>query len=314
MEQFLTLGRNDELVLRPITGPEELDFFNRLPYALNEELAEDLTTRRRRSEWLWLALRGDEIVARAGWWSRPGADDPELMDIFDLTGSADDGVRLLEAALAAVVAGATPPEFGRFVPGDWRDHEDVERGVRDRMSALERVGARLFVERLRLEWLPGTPIAEPSGRLTFRAVREPAELIALMTLVLDGTLDAHSLAELTRMTAQQSAEEQFHNVFDAYTSPHAWWQIAETPLGEPVGFVIPAHNGYHSIIAYIGVVPAHRGRGYIDDLLAEGTRLLAAEGVPRIRAATDVANLPMARAFTRAGYATFERKIDMTWH
>jgi RimJ/RimL family protein N-acetyltransferase len=48
-------------------------------------------------------------------------------------------------------------------------------------------------------------------------------------------------------------------------------------------------------------------------VLAEGTRILAAQGVPRIRAATDVGNAPMAKAFARAGYATFERQLDMTW-
>ena len=44
----------------------------------------------------------------------------------------------------------------------------------------------------------------------------------------------------------------------------------------------------------------------------EYSRLLAAQDVPRIRAATDVGNAPMA-AFARAGYVTFERQIDMTW-
>ena len=77
--------------------------------------------------------------------------------------------------------------------------------------------------------------------------------------------------------------------------------------------MIPGHNGYNPIIAYIGVVPAHRGHGYIDDLLAEGTRLLVEQGVPRIRAATDVGNTPMAAAFARAGYVIFERQIDMAW-
>jgi hypothetical protein len=51
------------------------------------------------------------------------------------------------------------------------------------MRALERVGARLFVERLRLEWRPGTPVPALSGRLNFRPVRSPSELIELMTLV-----------------------------------------------------------------------------------------------------------------------------------
>ena len=78
-------------------------------------------------------------------------------------------------------------------------------------------------------------------------------------------------------------------------------------------FVIPGRNSYNAIIAYIGVVPAHRGHGYIDDILAEGTRILAAEGVPRIRANTDVGNFPMEAAFARAGYETYQRQIDLTW-
>jgi hypothetical protein len=75
------------------------------------------------------------------------------------------------------------------------------------MAALERVGARLFVQRLRLEWRPGTPVAELSGRLTIRPVRQPGELVELMTLVLDGTLGAHSRDDLTRMTPGQAARE-----------------------------------------------------------------------------------------------------------
>jgi RimJ/RimL family protein N-acetyltransferase len=309
----LTLHQPD-LTLRTITGPDELDLFNTLPYVINDEVGGDLAAGRRRPEWLWLALRGDRVVARAGWWSRAGDQPPLLMDIFDIDGDADDGVRLLKTALPAVVpAGATPPQYARFLPPDWRDHQHARQAVEDRMGALEHAGARLFVERLRLEWRPGTPVAELSGRLTFRPVRNAGELIELMTLVLDGTLDAHSRDDLTRMPPRQAAQKQYRNELERYSSPHEWWRTATLPDGEPVGFVIPAHNGYNPIIAYLGVVPAHRGHGYIHDVLAAGTGLLAAQNVPRIRAATDVGNAPMAAAFARAGYVTFERQIDMTW-
>ena len=77
--------------------------------------------------------------------------------------------------------------------------------------------------------------------------------------------------------------------------------------------MIPAHNGYYPIIAYLGVVPAHRGNGYIGEILAEGTRVLAANDVPTIHASTDLGNVPMARAFHRAGWLTTGRQIDMTW-
>jgi RimJ/RimL family protein N-acetyltransferase len=212
-----------------------------------------------------------------------------------------------------VPAGATPPTYGRFLPADWRDHQHTRQAADDRMAALERAGAKLFVERLRLEWRPGTPVTGLSGRLAFRPVRNPAELIELMTLVLEGTLDAHSRDDLTRMTPRQAAQEQYHNELERYASPHQWWRIATLPDGEPVGFVIPAHNGYNPIIAYLGVVPAHRGHGYSHDVLAAGTSLLAAQNVSQIRAATDVGNAPMAAAFAQAGYVTFERQIDMTW-
>ena len=303
-----------DLTLRPITGPDELDLFNSLPYVLNDEVGSDMAAGRRRPEWLWLAQRGDRVVARAGWWSRAGDRHPLLMDIFDIDGDIDDGVRLLKTALAVVVpAGTTPPQYLRFLPADWREHQHTRQAVDDRMGVLQRAGAKLFVERLRLEWRPGTPVAELSGRLTFRPVRNQGELIELMTLVLDGTLDAHSRDDLTRMTRRQAARERYHDEFESYASPHEWWRIATLPDGEPVGFVIPAHNGYHPVIAYLGVVPAHRGHGYIHDVLAVGTSLLAAQNVPRIRAATDVGNTPMAAAFARAGYVNFERQIDMTW-
>jgi RimJ/RimL family protein N-acetyltransferase len=299
MEHALT-----SLTIRPAVMPGELDTFNCFDYVLNREITGDLAAGRRRPEWLWLALRGDRVTARAAWWSRPGDEHPLIMDIFDVAdGHLDDGLRLLEAALPAPA-----PEFTRFVEPDWR-----RSGADTWMDVLERAGAKLFVERLRLQWDPGTPIPSPAGRLVFRRPRDAGELIDLMTLVLEGSLDAYSRDELTRMTPRECAEQQYHTELERYPSPQDWWRIAALPGGEPVGFVIPAHNGYNPIIAYIGVAPAHRGHGYIDDVLAEGTRLLAGEQVPRIRAATDVGNRPMAAAFARAGYTTFQRQVDMAW-
>jgi RimJ/RimL family protein N-acetyltransferase len=315
----LTAQQHD-LTLRPISGREELDLFSRLPYVLNEELAGDLDAGRRRPEWMWVALRGDRLVARAAWWSRPQDDAPFLLDVFDTDDVTDvherldTGVRLLKTAMAEVVApGAPVPQYSRFIPPGWRDDPAARQVVEDRMAVLERTGARLFVERLRLEWRPDGPLPPPSTRLAFRPFSDTDELLALMTGVLDGTLDAHSREDLTRMSAREAAAAHYGDELAHYASPRAWWRIATLPDGEPVGFVIPARNSYNAIIAYLAVLPAHRGNGYVDDVLGEGTRILAAQNVPRIRAATDLGNVPMARAFQRAGYINFEREINMIW-
>jgi RimJ/RimL family protein N-acetyltransferase len=318
-------GQDGLVIMRPITGPEELDLFCRLPYELNDELAGDLEAGRRRPEWLWVAMHGDQLVARAGWWAREGDSAPMYLDIFDLDDGdgldpaeqadrIEAGVQLLTTAMSQVVpAGATQPEYSLFVSAGWRDDAVERRAVENRMTALQRTGAELFVERLRLEWRPTSPVPERGDRLDFRAVGERDELVQLMTEVLDGTLDAHSRDDLTRMSARQVAAEQYDGKLAGYPSPRDWWRVATLRSGEPVGFVIPARNDYNAIIAYIGVLPAHRGSGYIDDILAAGTRILAEQDVPRIRAATDVENVPMARAFARAGYVNFQRQINMRW-
>jgi RimJ/RimL family protein N-acetyltransferase len=317
----LTVEPHD-LTLRPISGRDELHLFTGLSNALSDgfddEFDGDLAEGRRRPEWMWVALRGDRLVARAAWWTRPGRDLPLLLDVFDLDAETPDrvetGVRLLRAAMAELVApGARPPEYSRYVAPGWRDDPALRRPVDERMAALERLGARLFVERLRLEWRPGTPVPEPGGRLAFRPVGDRAELVALMTEVMDGTLDAHGRDELTRMPAREAAVAQYEDELARYDSPREWWRIATLPDGEPVGFVVPARNPYNAIIAYLGVRPKYRGNGYVDEILAEGTRVLADEGVPRIRASTDLGNVPMARSFQRAGYVAFEHQINMTW-
>lgn len=214
---------------------------------------------------------------------------------------------------ATLPTGSRPPEYSRFVPPDWRENVSIRQAVEARMAVLERTGARLFVERLRLEWRPQSPVPEPSGRLVFRAVHDDEELVALMASVLDGTLDAHGRDDLTRMSVHEAALRHYEDGLARCTSPRDWWRIAALPHGEPVGFVVPARNDYNPIIAYIAVLLSHRGNGYIDEILAEGTRVLAEQGVPRIRASTDLGTIPMANAFRRAGYINFEREINMTW-
>jgi RimJ/RimL family protein N-acetyltransferase len=307
----------NDITIRSLSGAEELDLFCALTYTLDGELADDLARDLRRPQWMWVAQRGGLLAGRAAWWGSGDDAAPSVLDILDVTDAPDRvdvGVRLLKGALSEIIpAGAHPPEYIRFIPPDWREHARSRRVVEDRMAIAGQAGAQLVAERFRFEWRPGMPIAAPTGRVAFRRVGDDGELLDLMTLAMDGTLDAHSRQDLARMSAREGAVRHLREELACYSSPRQWWQIATLPGGEPAGFVIPARNDYGAIIAYLGVVPAHRGNGYINEILAEGTRILAAHDVPRIRASTDLGNVPMARAFARAGWVNFERSISMTW-
>ncbi len=316
----MTVGQPD-LIVRPLAGRDELELFCQIPYFTNTEIERDLDSGHRRLEWLWVALRDGQLAARAGWWGR-AAGPPEFLDVFDiaddLPGGADSraglGAELLLTAMRQVIApGGRIPEYSRFVPADWRDHAESRRVVQDRMAAAELAGARLLVERLRLEWRARTPLPPGSRRITFRPADDQAELTTLLVGVLDGTLDAHDRATLTRESPEQATARRLADELTRYQSPRDWWRIAARADGQPVGFVIPAHNGSHPIIAYLGVLPAHRGKGYAAEILAEGTRILAGQGAGRIEADTDLGNLPMAAAFERTGWCVFGHEINMTW-
>jgi RimJ/RimL family protein N-acetyltransferase len=56
------------------------------------------------------------------------------------------------------------------------------------------------------------------------------------------------------------------------------------------------------------VVPEQRGRGLAGALVRRATHRLAGAGATEIRADCDRENVPMARAFARAGYEQFARR------
>ncbi len=214
----------------------------------------------------------------------PGRCDtsPLLLDVLDVDDTAGDVDRtgvlehlLRTASAAPLPGGGTPPEYLRVVPSDWREDADSRRTAWELMAAVERTGGSLLVERLRFEWTPPSPVPAAGGRLRFRPARDEEEILGLMVRALDGTLDAHDRADLEHSTAEQVAAENWKLEFSEYTTPRSWWRVATLPDGEPVGFVLPARNDYHPMIGYIAVLPGHRGHGYIDEVLAGGTRVLA---------------------------------------
>jgi RimJ/RimL family protein N-acetyltransferase len=120
-----------------------------------------------------------------------------------------------------------------------------------------------------------------------------------------GSLDAITRREIAAQGADRQAREDFA-LYRDMPGDRAWWRLAYTGDGQLAGMILPNRNPYGAVVGYLGVLPARRGQGYIDDLVAETTRFHAARGEPRITATTDTTNQPMAAAFRRAGYQETE--------
>jgi RimJ/RimL family protein N-acetyltransferase len=280
-----------------------------------------LDQREYRPEWTWVAeaTAGGEPLAVAVWWGEPRDSWPSALDAVLVPGpdAGRPGIAasLLTAAHAAyAAAGVTePPAFHVFLPGDWQSRPDVVTALAWREQAARAAGLVASLERLRYEWTPAAGLPAPPGRLVLRPEPDDEVFADLLRRVLSGTLDTTSARAAAVTGAEAQAREDVAFYRDKMLGDRAWWRVAEAPDGDLVGFGIASRNVDFPVIGYLGVVPEHRGHGYVDEILAGITRLLAAEiGAEVIRADTDLVNRPMAAAFERAGYRNFARRLVLS--
>ncbi|THA34986.1 MULTISPECIES: GNAT family N-acetyltransferase [unclassified Streptomyces] len=300
----------DRAVAYPADGPVE---------ALSaDKIREELAENRFRPEWIWCAEdENGEILARALWWGRADSERPIALDCLQVRESVADPAGVAAALLAAGhEAFGNLPLYNVSLPGDWRTRPDLVEAVAWRQEAAYRAGLTREIERLRYEWTlpqlpPGVPpadgTAEPTGRLVFREGTDEEFLEAFVRLSA-GSLDLATQHELRSMDAEQLAREDMEFYLDC-PGERSWWRLADLPDGTLAGMAIPSATPYHRNVGYLGVVPEQRGRGLIDEILAEITRFHAAAGAERITATTDTVNVPMAAAFDRAGYEVTEIRL-----
>jgi RimJ/RimL family protein N-acetyltransferase len=279
-----------------------------------------------RPEWTWIAEDGGDgaVLAAAIWWGRPGEAAPDTLDglfAHDSLNRDERAVvagRLIAAAHRAFAAagratGGATPDFHVLLPADWRGRRDVVTALSWRWDAAMRAGLTEELERLRFVWTNAAGLPRDSGRLTFGAEPDDGVFEDLFCRVLDGTLDAttRKTADAVGPRAQARLDVAFYR--DKMPGDRGWWRVARTRDGEAVGFGIPSRNSDFPVVGYLGVLPEHRGHGYVGDILAEITRVLVAEaGAQIIHADTDLANQPMAAAFERAGYRNFARRVVLS--
>jgi ribosomal protein S18 acetylase RimI-like enzyme len=305
------------LVVRPI-GPDEVDLFTSFadasPLGLKPPLEMYLDGLHKwyRPEWSWVALRDGEVVARVAFSGQPEADLPFAMGSLEIgtrPSRVETGVALIRTAYAAMTGGGTGddgrPEYRQFLPVDWHEHAGMRAAVDDRCTVVRLAGLRFLVERVELRWTAQSGAALPprSGRLAFRPVQDDAEVLAVVRGTLDGTLDAHARRDVARLGVDAAARA----IVDELPGPRSLVRLAYDPAGRCVGITVPGLGPWGPDIAYVGVLPEHRGNGYADELLLEASHLLAEGGAEEIEATTDVGNAPMAAVFARCGYVVVDR-------
>ncbi|MEV4949391.1 GNAT family N-acetyltransferase [Streptomyces sp. NPDC053755] len=266
-----------------------------------------------RPEWCLVAEDGaGRLVGSVVLWTLPGQDVPYACVLFEAPADEPEtGAALLEAAVAkARACGADELEHVVDSPAQapqfQRDPE--RRGVLLRESGFRVVrDGRRFALRV-----PGTLPAD-DDRLTFRSLADlgPEPFVDLLAELLAETADARLGADVKRWGARQAAARLFEETAELRHEP-AWWEIGYDADGSPAVISLPAENPSVAVIGFVGVAPAHRGKGYAASAVVRGTRILAANGAEEIRGDCDAANTAMAKAFTRAGYENFADRLEFS--
>jgi GNAT superfamily N-acetyltransferase len=295
-----------ELVIRPLAAGEEhlFDSYEApdvVGFAIFGRTYADMAAKNEyRPEWTWVALRDSRVVARAAWWAGPDDTEPSTLDWFDFTDPAD-GEALLRAVPFKV-------EYCLALPGRWRSDPKALAAGLARIDVAERVGMKPLVERYRYTWTPADGLPERPGRLEFRQEPDDEVIVEVLKRVQDGSLDAHKVEDLKRLTPDEAARAELQELY-WFPAPREWWLLAYTPSGELVGITVPSRNYGGPVVGFIGVVANQRGHGYAYDLLVECSHRLVEEGAEQIAADTDATNFPMAANFKKAGYPITQERV-----
>jgi RimJ/RimL family protein N-acetyltransferase len=190
----------------------------------------------------------------------------------------------------------------------WQEWPDLRNDV------LREAGFGVARDTTRFEWLPElAPEAKGASRLQFRGLEEleTAAFVAAVRAVTEGTLDQRIGDERDEAGPEAHAREFVAEMEELGRLP-GWWQLGYDTGGDLVGLMMLSGNMDWATIGYVGVVPARRGEGFIDDLLVKGAAMLRETGIGRAIADTDLANRPMEAALRRHGWREFATRREYT--
>ena len=253
----------------------------------------------------WFVCAGDSSAVL---WSLPGADVPSNVVLIQTDwsdGELAEG-RSLMARVHELASRLGAGELGHTIdsPPVAPQHQDHAEA---RVRLLEATGYEMVRDGLR--WLLLSPSADAGdGPLTFRTIAEAGQdaYADAIAVTFQGTPDAELNLDVEQHGAREAARRYLED-HKALEHRPEWFELGYAG-DELAGVIMGARNPTSAVIAYVGVVPAQRGRGFAPALVRRGTARLAAAGATEIRGDCDRDNVAMARAFERAGYTQFARR------
>lgn len=268
-----------------------------------------------RPDWCFLIEDGHTTVGRIGFLVSPTVSDPSWLGSLPAEELFIYGLRLpwegdyltpgrqLIAEATRAVAAELPEVM------EVRINNSIHDFAPERAHLMTDIGMELFQEKDGFFWADDGHLAEPGDRLAFRSIADIGvdAYRAVMAPCGEGTLDRNDRYYWTGCGPDNWAAQMTEYL--AGEDTHMW--LVGYRNDEPVGYVaVVGVEDWGSTIAHVGVVPRHRGHGYIHDLLATGTAAAQRSGITTMLSDVDILNQPMLTAMQHAGHVRDPER----WH
>jgi ribosomal protein S18 acetylase RimI-like enzyme len=239
-----------------------------------------------RPEWCFVAEQAGNAIARIALWSLPEQDAPLDLVLFNAPwgehrNAHDDVATQLLAHVEQFFVGTGAKAIGHCQDTpprepQWQTNEAARR------QCLERAGFHIARHTLRYRLHDASPALALSDRLELIAITEldDTALLPLVAQVAAASHDQLDCEGCARLGAEVHALELIADLRDMRIDA-GWWRIAherkaDGTCGAAIGFILPAASADMGTIGYVGVLPEHRGKGYVDALIAHATQVLQA--------------------------------------